>query len=64
MSDNNTVDVCYRKSVSITDNVCLSQTVCVCHRHSVSVTDSLFVSQTACVFDRQPIVFALIVTKG
>ena len=35
-----TVCVCQRPTMSVTDSLCLSQTVCVRHRQSVSVTDS------------------------
>ena len=48
-----TVCVCDRQSVYVTDSLCLWKTVCVCHRMSVSFIYSLFLSQTVSVCHRQ-----------
>ena len=50
-----TVCVCHRQSVSVTDNLRLSQAVCVCHRQPVSVTDNLCQSQPIFVCHRQSV---------
>ena len=46
---------CHSQSVSVTVNLCLSQTVSVCNRQSVSVTDSPSLSQTICVRHRHTV---------
>ena len=38
--------------MSITDNLCLSQTICVCPRHTVSVKDNLCQRQSVTVTNR------------
>ena len=50
-----TVCVCHRQSVSVTDCLYMAQRVGVRHRQSVSVTDSLCLPQTVCVCNRQSV---------
>ena len=52
MCRSQTVCVCHRQSVSVTDSLSLSQTICLCHTQSLSVTDRLCLSQKVYVYHR------------